>query len=48
MTHYCSQCHWSTEERWHYPPEWYCLVNARKLIVKDEQACECADYVEVK
>lgn len=42
---FCSRCHWSTEERWHFPPRWYCLVNKRKLIVRDEDVCK--DYVKL-
>ena len=47
MTKYCSQCQWSTEERWYYPPRWYCLVNKRTLIKRDEQATDCEDYIKL-
>jgi hypothetical protein len=41
---------WSTEERWHYPPRWYCLLQGgskRVRILRDEQAAECEWYVKI-
>lgn len=37
---FCSRCHWSTNDPDAFPPRWYCLVNGRRLIVRDEDVCE--------
>ena len=47
---YCSTCMWSTEERWHKPPRWFCLLQGgskRVRINSDEQATKCEWYVKL-
>jgi len=40
----CSTCHWSTLDT---DGLWYCRL-ARQQITRDEDAAECADYLDIR
>ena len=45
---YCSQCYWSSNDPAKFPPYWYCVLHKCAPIVRDEDASECVDYLDIR
>ena len=46
--HYCSVCHWSSNDPNAWPPYWYCVLHRCAKIERDEDGFDCADWLDLR